>query len=469
MGAIVLLPSIIAITLAVWTRQVYIALVAGILSATLILSNHFTFLGVSSAIGSGFDAIAKTFGNTSSIKSIIFILCIGAMINIMRETGGIYKLIDYLLKRKDGNGSKMGAQLTTFAFGLLMCLEGIGSMMMVGLIGRPLYDRFKISRTHLAFVANGTGSPIAWIVPFGGAGVFLTGLLATLIHSGVLQNSGASAYDYLISAIPYQFYTILMIITVFFITLRGKDIQKTPLGATTQDENQWQPTQNSKTSHNADTIFSLMFPFLLLLSSIFFITLMTGKGNFLKGDISSAIYYSGFITLIGSGVFYMFKGVKIDTYFKWSISGMQQMLPAVMILALAFTLGGLIGQLGVGKYLSSFISSTIPLWLFPALTFLLCMLMSFSTGSSGATVSIMVPILIPLAVSLDLSVSLAIGAIISGAVFGDQSSPISDSVIVASSAANCPPEEHFRSQVPYTLSVAIVSLAMFVVAGIFVK
>lgn len=468
MDAIVLFPSFIAIVLAIWSRQVYIALAAGIFSASLILSGHFTLPGIAAAMGSGFDAIADTFADTSSMKSMIFILCIGAMIRIMGQTGGIYRLIDSLVKDKGKSGSKAGAQLSAFAFGLIMCLEGVGSMMMVGLIGRPLFDKNKLSRTQLAFVANGTGAPIAWLVPFGGAGVFLTGLLATLIHNGYLADSGVnSAYHYMIQAIPYQFYTILMLIMVFFFALRGKDIQQSQSNVkTVESQNPQEAAGNLQDIHRANGIFSLMLPLLLLLVSMIVITIVTGKGSFIKGDISSAIYYSGFVTLIGSGFYYILRGVKINTYFEWCISGIQQMVPAVTVLILAFTLGRQIGQLGVSQYLAGFVSGNIPLWLFPALVFIICMLISFSTGSSGATVSIMVPVIIPLAVTLGLGIPMVLGAVISGAVFGDQSSPISDSVIVASTAADCPPEEHFRTQVPYTSLVAGLSLVMFIAVGV---
>lgn len=149
----------------------------------------------------------------------------------------------------------------------------------------------------------------------------------------------------------------------------------------------------------------------------------------------------------------------------WVIAGFKQILPAVIILVLAFTLSNIIGQLGTGTYLASLLAANLPSEFVPAIIFVLGMTISFSTGSSGATVSILTPIAIPMAISLGLDVALVIGAVISGAVFGDQSSPISDSVIVASSAANCQPEQHFRTQLPFTLGFAALSFIGYIIVG----
>jgi len=145
------------------------------------------------------------------------------------------------------------------------------------------------------------------------------------------------------------------------------------------------------------------------------------------------------------------------------------MLPAAIILTLAFSLSRVSSELGTGKYLASIFSSELPLTFVPVSIFVLCILISFSTGSSGATVSIMTPIVVSLAVSIGVAVPIAIAAMISGAVFGDQSSPISDSVIVASSAADCSPEKHFATQLPYTLTVALLSFVFYLVVGFFAR
>ena len=450
-----LLPSCLSILLAVITRQVYVAIFAGIVTGTILLSDN-ALTGVLES----FNVIAETFQSPGSVKSLIFILLIGAIINVMQQSGGIDALIYHLSRQRNIVKSQVSAQLVTFGFGFLMCLEGVGSMMLVGVVGRPLFKRFVLSNEKLALVANCTGSPLAWLMPFSGAGVFLSGLLASEVENGTLSGQPMS---YVLSALPYQFYTIaiLALVPLSALGLR-KGRPRDP--ARTHSVNR---TLCSAPKPKASAIAALV-PIALLLFFICIITYVTGGGDLLAGDISSAIYLSGFISLFGSGVYFLARQVMVGQYVDWCIQGMKNMLPAAIILTLAFTLSRVTGELGTGKYLAGYFSGELPVWLVPASVFVVCILISFSTGSSGATVSIMTPIVVSLAVTAGAFVPLAIAAMISGAVFGDQSSPISDSVIVASSAADCSPEKHFATQLPYTMVVALLSLVFYLAAGLWV-
>lgn len=447
-----LLPPCLSILLAITTRQVYVAIFAGIMAGSILLSQN-ALIGIADS----FNAIAKTFQSPGSVKSLIFILMIGAIINVMQKSGGIEALIHQLSQQRNIVKSKVSAQLVTFGFGFLMCLEGVGSMMLVGVVGRPLFKKFDISSERLALVANCTGSPLAWLMPFSGAGVFLTSLIASEVESGTLSEQPIS---YVLNALPYQFYTIVILALVPLLALKKRDrFAQFRFRADNESVNclpEGMPQASA---------LGVLVPIFTLLSSIGIITYVTGNGDILSGDISSAVYLSGFISLIGSGVYFRVSQITIGQYIDWCIQGMKNMLPAAIILTLAFSLSRVSGELGTGKYLASFFSSELPLGLAPVSIFVICILISFSTGSSGATVSIMTPIVISLAVSLGVAVPLAIAAMISGAVFGDQSSPISDSVIVASSAADCSPERHFATQLPYTLAVALLSLAFYLVVG----
>lgn len=441
-----LLPPCISILLAMTTRQVYVAIFTGIMVGSILLSQT-----VISGIADSFNAIAVTFSSPSSVKSLIFILIIGAIINVMQQSGGVEALIHQLSQQRSIIRSKVSAQLATFGFGFLMCLEGVGSMMLVGVVGRPLFQKFKLSNTRLALVANCTGAPLAWLVPFSGAGVFLTGLISTEVEKGTLAES---PFSYVLNALPYQFYTIVILAMVPILTL----VQKGE-GLALDIQTDHKSLDSVSASSSSAKALYLLVPVIILLTSIGIITYVTG-------DISSAVYLSGFVALIGSGGYFRLNNVAVNTYIEWCIQGMKNMLPAVIVLTLAFSLSRVSGELGTGKYLASLFTGEIPSGFIPATIFVLCILISFSTGSSGATVSIMTPIVVSLAVSAGVAVPLSIAAMVSGAVFGDQSSPISDSVIVASSAADCLPEKHFATQLPYTLAVALLSLAFYLVVGL---
>ncbi|OLQ77773.1 sodium:proton antiporter [Photobacterium proteolyticum] len=444
-----LLPPCISILLAMTTRQVYVAIFTGIMAGSILLAQ--TVIG---GIADSFNAIAVTFSSPSSVKSLIFIVMIGAIINVMQQSGGVEALIHQLSRQRGPVRTKVSAQLVTFGFGFLMCLEGVGSMMLVGVVGRPLFKQFEISNERLALVANCTGAPLAWLVPFSGAGVFLTSLIASEVEKGMLSEQPAS---YVLSALPYQFYTIVILALVPLLALLKKERLVANTGETVIVDNE--NMKSRVAAHSSATAFYLLVPIVLLITPIGLITYMTD-------DISSAVYLSGFISLIGSGVYFRANMVSVEQYIDWCLQGMKNMLPAAIILILAFSLSRVSGELGTGKYLATLFAGELPLGLVPVAIFVLCILISFSTGSSGATVSIMTSIVVSLAVSTGTSVPLCIAAMISGAVFGDQSSPISDSVIVASSAADCPPEKHFATQLPYTLAVALLSLAFYLVVGL---
>ena len=441
-----LLPPCLSILLAITTKQVYVAIFAGIMAGSILLS-HNVLLGITNS----FNPVADTFQSSNSVKSLIFILMIGAIINVMKQSGGIDTLIYQLVYKRNIVKSKGSAQLITIAFGFLMCLEGVGSMMLIGLVGRPLFNQFDISREKLAFIANCTGAPLAWLMPFSGAGIFLASLIAVQVENGTLDKP---PMYYVLAALPYQIYTMAILALVLLLALKQHDF-------TAQSTSANQVNIVPSSDHQPQTsILAIILPVAILLASILVITYVTR-------DISSAVYWSGFISLIGSGIYFRVCKVNINQYVEWCVKGMENMLPAAIVLTLAFSLSGITGELGTGKYLASFVSNEVPIWLVPASIFVICVLISFSTGSSGATVSIMTPIIIPLAVSIGISVPLVIATVISGAVFGDQSSPISDSVVVASSAANCPPAKHFATQLPYTLAVALLSLMFYLIMGFY--
>ncbi len=452
-----LCPSIIAIVIAVATRQVYVALFSGILAGSVLLKQEL-FFGVTAS----FDAVAKTFESGSSVKSMLFIFMVGALLNVMQQSGGVQAVIEHLTRKRTLVKSKRGAQLVAYLMGFFMCLEGVGSMMMVGLVGRPLFIQFGISKEKLAYIANSTGSPLAWLMPISGAGVFLASLVSAQVESGVLTGAPMS---YVFAALPYQFYTIIVLLSVPVLAFRKHDFRLHSVAPPKLGESGLSGIESSSPSPVA--LWAVVSPIALLMGAILFITLITGNGNPLKGDISSAIYWSGYIALIGSAMVFCLKGISTNQYIEWCLDGFKNMLPAVIILTLAFTLSGVVADLGAGDYLAGFVSTNLPSWLLPAVVCLLGMLVSFSTGSSGATVSILTPIVIPLAIGTSVSVPVVIGAVISGAVFGDQSSPISDSVIVASSAADCEPEQHFITQLPLTLLFASVAVVGYLTLGVF--
>ncbi|ROV59720.1 sodium:proton antiporter [Vibrio ponticus] len=439
-----LLPPLLAILLAISTRKAYIAIFSGIILGSLILATSFI-----SGLKGVIEALSLTLQSTSTIHSLIFILMIGAVINLLQRSAAIDHALQIISTQRALIKNRSHAQLLAFIAGFLMCLEGIGSMMIVGVVGRPLFKQFDISSQKLAYIANSTGAPLAWLLPISSAGLFLVGLIQTQIDQGVID--GVSL-DYVVQAMPYQFYTLLVLLSVPLLAVFQHDFKLA----------QQPGSAEQRALPQSAPIVPLwvgMSPFYLLIMTIVIVVA-------LGGDISKAIYCSGYVALIGSAILFHVNDVPYKQSVSWMVSGAIRILPAVLILILAFTFSHVIGQLGTGQFLAELLTANLAVSLLPCLIFLIGMMISFATGSSGATVSILTPIAIPIAVQMGFPVPVVIGAVLSGAVFGDQSSPISDSVIVAASAAQCSPESHFRSQLPIVASVALVAFGGYLGVGL---
>ncbi|OLQ91325.1 sodium:proton antiporter [Vibrio ponticus] len=439
-----LLPPLLAILLAISTRKAYIAIFSGIILGSLILATSFI-----SGLKGVIEALSLTLQSTSTIHSLIFILMIGAVINLLQRSAAIDHALQIISTQRALIKNRSHAQLLAFIAGFLMCLEGIGSMMIVGVVGRPLFKQFDISSQKLAYIANSTGAPLAWLLPISSAGLFLVGLIQTQIDQGVID--GVSL-DYVVQAMPYQFYTLLVLLSVPLLAVFQHDFKLAQQGGSAEQRALPQ-------SAPIVPLWVGMSPFYLLIMTIVIVVA-------LGGDISKAIYCSGYVALIGSAILFHVNDVPYKQSVSWMVSGAIRILPAVLILTLAFTFSHVIGQLGTGQFLAELLTANLAVSLLPCLIFLIGMMISFATGSSGATVSILTPIAIPIAVQMGFPVPVVIGAVLSGAVFGDQSSPISDSVIVAASAAQCSPESHFRSQLPIVASVALVAFGGYLGVGL---
>lgn len=440
-----LFPPLLAIALAISTRKSYLAIFSGIVLGSIILAPTLI-----AALEGVISSLFVTLQSTSTFQTLIFILMIGAIINMLQSAGAIDRALYLVTKKQQMIKNRYHAQLLTFSAGLLMCLEGIGSMMMVGVVGRPLFKRYNVSAEKLAFVANGTGAPIAWLLPISSAGLFLTGMIQSQIDQGVITGT---ALDLVIQAVPYQFYTVIVLVSVPLLSVVPFDFQHTSTPAKLESSNQ---VLSLDSTHHS--LWVSLSPLYLLIASIIFIFVTLG-------DMSQATYLSGYVALIGSTFIFNANSIAFTQSVRWAADGAIHILPAVCILLLAFTFSGIIGSLGTGDVLAQLVNGSVPHQLLPAMIFLIGMAISFATGSSGATVSILLPIAIPMAVTMGSPLPIIVGAVISGSVFGDQSSPISDSVIVASSAAECSPERHFKTQLPIVTSVALIALFGFVAVG----
>jgi Na+/H+ antiporter NhaC len=208
----------------------------------------------------------------------------------------------------------------------------------------------------------------------------------------------------------------------------------------------------------------MLLPILLMIGSVFFFLYLTGNGDILKGSGSSSIFYTMLVTLTFTLFYYVgSKNMSLSLWSKTALKGALKLLPIASILLFAFAIGAVTTEMKTGYYLASLANENLSIYFLSAVIFLLSSLISFSTGTSWGTFSIMIPVAIPMAVGMDANVSLAIGAVISGGIFGDHCSPISDTTIISSLASNCEVVEHVKTQLPYAIIAGIISIILFVI------
>ncbi len=337
-------------------------------------------------------------------------------------------------------------------------------------VARPLFDRYGLSREKLAYLCDSTAAPVCVLFPFNAWGAVILGIL---VGQSVEQPLGL-----LVAAIPFNFYAMLAIVQVFYVAVSGRDWG--PMArAETRAKETGQVLRDGAQPLVSDEVLSLptkegatprainmVVPTAILLVMVGLGLFITGDGDVLAGDGSTAIFWGMSLAIVVAGVMYRTQGIfTLHEIIDLTMRGMGGLISVVVLIVLAFALGATSRDLQTGQYLASLIQGVLnPVWL-PALLFVMSGIMAFSTGTSWGTFAIMLPIGIPMAAALGLDLPLTVGALLGGAIFGDHCSPISDTTIVASLAAGSDHIDHVNTQLPYALAVAAVPVVLYVGAA----
>ncbi|QOP40547.1 Na+/H+ antiporter NhaC family protein [Sulfurimonas marina] len=372
---------------------------------------------------------------------------------ILERSGAIGSFVKYMTEKRALVNSPRSALMISYIIGVVIFIESSITSLIAGAVGKPLCDREKVSRAKLAYVCDSTSAPISSLILFNGWGALLLGLIITQIESGMIKGDSVSL---LIHAVVYNFYSISALIVTFVVVWFG-------LYTKSMEESQVYRPTNAHFSIRSAGAWSMLLPILFLVFSVFGFLYLTGDGDILKGSGSSSIFYTTVSTMIFMLILYVFiQNMPFKNYLKASYLGGKKLFPIAMVLLFAFAIGEVTSELKTGLYLASFASENINISLLAGVIFILSGIIAFSTGTSWGTFSIMIPIAVPMAVALDGDVALVIGAVISGGVFGDHCSPISDTTIISSLASGCDVVEHVKTQLPYALLSALIALVFFI-------
>jgi Na+/H+ antiporter NhaC len=454
-----LLPVIVTLVVALAMRNVLVGLFTGVLVGVAMVANVSVLLFLPTLVR---DFIVPEVADSYNASVLVLLAFIGGFVKLIEVSGGGTAFARVATRWVAG---KAHAQLASWAGGIMIFFSDLGTPLIVGPVFQPLMDRLRVSRQKLAFILDSTSSPVAILIPFIGWGVFIMSVIADAFAANGITTA---EWDAFVAAIPFQLYAWLAIAMVPAMTLLAFDY-----GPMAEAESE--ASQGEADVANEETVESRARPVLvwlplLVLGLTLFATLnhhgfpfeQVAGSDFRAG--LSAAYFVAALTLV---ILVLYTRVLplFDTFGRY-VEGMSGMMPIAATLVLAWTLGSVSEALGTGAYVAEVARQGLPGSLLPAVIFVLAAMISFATGSSWGTIIIMMPLAVPAAVATDAAMPVVIGAVLSGGLFGDHSSPVSETTILSSTGAGTTPLAHFRTQMPYAVTNGLIALAGFVAAGI---
>ncbi len=477
---------IIAIVLALITKEVYSSLFIGIVIGGLLNASYNLPKTMDIIVGEGLiSAVSDTAG------IFIFLVILGAMVVLVNKAGGSRAFGRWAEKNIK---TKLGAIIATFVLGVLIFIDDYFNCLTVGSVMKPVTDGHKISRSKLAYIIDATAAPVCMIAPVSSwAAAVSSSLKGT-------EFEGGSSIGLFVSAIPFNFYSVLTLIFIIAIAIMGFDYgkmsgfeikaQKGELGAIEQKEEKIHQKENGR-------VLDLVLPIVVLIVACVIALVYVGgffgetiwynqadlgdeytdyTGNFIGAfsntDATVGLPWGALIALIFTIIYFMCrKAITFKESMEAIPKGFIAMVPAILILTFATALKNMTGLLGSDVFVENLLVGADGLKLFlPAIIFIVACVISFSTGTSWGTFSILIPIVVSVfGIDDGVIATIAISACLAGAVCGDHCSPISDTTIMASAGAQCNHVDHVQTQLPYTITVAGVSFVSFILAGVFTK
>ncbi len=470
-----LLPPVIAIALALITKEVYSSLFIGIVVGGLLYAEG-NFVGTITHVFS--DGFVANVADSYNMGIIIFLIVLGSMVAMMNKAGGSAAFGRWAKKHIK---SRVGAQLATVLFGCMIFIDDYFNCLTVGSVMRPVTDNHKVSRAKLAYLIDATAAPVCIIAPVSSWAAAVAGFVA---------EEEVSGFQLFLSAIPYNFYALLTIVMMVAITLMKFDYGKMRIHEEnalngdlfTSDAESFAGSTDNENANPKGKVIDLIIPVVLLIiacvigliySGGFFDATSGAYHNVIEAfsgaDASVGLLYGSFCTLILSVAYFMIRRVVSFKECMASIpEGFKAMVPAIMILACAWTLKAMTDSLGAKEFIAGIVETTAGTFanFLPAVIFLIAVGLSFATGTSWGTFGILIPLVLSVFPYESGPISvIAISACMAGAVCGDHCSPISDTTIMASAGSQSNHINHVSTQLPYALTVAGVSFVTYIIAG----
>jgi len=463
-GWVSILPPLLAIFLAIITRQVFISLAAGIWIGWTVISSWNPL----AALAATLDSWVHVFQSPDNTRVIIFSALVGSLIALTQRSGGVHGFVNFLFKR-NWIKSRQSAQLLAWGIGVVIFIESSIKVLIAGTICRPLFDKLKISREKLAYITDSTSAATCMLIPLNAWGAFTIGLLAS--------QQVANPTQVLISSIPYNFYAIIAVLMVFFLVMTRIDFgpmrkaEQRVMGGKLlrdgavplMDESIVEMKPLADIKHKAR---NMVIPVIVMTVAMPFGLLITGNGNITRGSGSTAVFWSVTLSIGVAAIMYRFQRImSTKQIMDMILKGAGGMISLAILMMLAFSLGETCQRLGTGMYVAQTTSGFLIKELVPALIFGISAFVAFSTGTSFGTFALMIPLAVPFGETLGVNLPLLVSGVLGGGVFGDHCSPISDTTMVSSMASASDHIDHVRTQLPYALIAAGIALVIYLIVG----
>ncbi len=482
------LPPLIAIVLAIKTRQVFLSLFFGIWIGWVVINDWNFFHGTLASI----DALVDVFKDPGNTRTIMFSSLVGALIAYIQRSGGVDGFIRYInrflhhMETKHQGNSRRLVQLMAWATGVAIFVESSINVLTVGTIFRPIFDRLKIPREKLAYIADSISAPTCILIPLNAWGAYIMGLL--------LAQGLSNPFKIMIQAYPLNFYPFLAMAAVLIVIITQKDIGPMK-AAEKRTREQGKVIADNAVPMMSDEIVGLakkenaperarnmIIPILtmVLMMPVGLIysgwqelgdttgwsiqkTIFEAIGH---GSGSKAVLWAVLSALLVAAILYRSQKIfKLKELIDLLFKGVGGLIPLALLMMLAFAIGRLCRELGTGLYVAELSKSWLSPHFVPFIIFLVSCFIAFSTGTSWGTFAIMLAIAIPMAQTMQVSIPLTVGAVLGGGVFGDHCSPISDTTIISSMASASDHIDHVKTQLPYALIAGGIAAIMYLAMG----
>lgn len=466
-----LLPPVIAIGLALITKEVYTSLLAGIITGGLLYSNFNLELMINTIFFQEEGGMIYKLADAWNVGILVFLVMLGILVSLLNKAGGSAAFGKWASKHIK---TRIGAQISVMVLGVLIFVDDYFNCLTVGSVLRPVTDRHKVSRAKLSYIIDATAAPVCIIAPISS--------WAAAVTSSVPEDAGINGFAVFIQTIPYNLYAILTLVMILAIILLRVDygpMRKHEMNAIAGDlfTTPGRPyEENEEVMKEQAHVLDLILPVAVLIISCIVAMVYTGGffdrvsfvDAFASSDASVGLVLGGAVTLVFTFIYFLIRNVLTFQEFAECIpEGFKAMIAPILILTMAWTLSGMTNLLGAKIFVAEIVANSAKAFqgFLPVIIFLVAALLAFATGTSWGTFSILIPIVLGVFPSGQMMV-ISIAACLAGAVCGDHCSPISDTTIMASAGGHCEHVNHVSTQLPYAITVAAVCLVGYLIIGI---